>query len=98
MAPEVVSRNGACYASDMWSLGVTLFHCLTGRCPFPAESVEDTYQRIEKNDYRWRSHEKEKVSSSLRHMVDNILQTEAEDRLTCEELLREIEQIRDQFK
>lgn len=65
MAPEVVSRKGACYASDMWSLGVTIFHCLTGRCPFPAESVEDTYQRIEKNDYRWRSHEKERVSRRL---------------------------------
>jgi hypothetical protein len=94
MAPEVVSRQGACFASDMWSLGITMFHCLTGRCPFPASEVEETYDRIERNDYRWRSHEKKSVTKEMRQLVDTILVTDTERRLTPEQLLQAIESIR----
>lgn len=97
MAPEVVTREGACFASDMWSLGVTMFHCLTGRCPFPAKDVDKTYDRIERNDYRWRSHEKNMVSKSMRHLVDSILVTETHKRLTPERLLQEIEILRNEL-
>lgn len=98
MAPEVVSRKGACYASDIWSLGVTLFHCLTGRCPFPAESVEETYQRIEDNNYHWRSHEKDNVSSKMRKLVDSIMRTRPEDRLTADELLKQVETLKQYYE
>lgn len=96
MAPEVVTREGACFASDMWSLGVTMFHCLTGRCPFPARDVDTTYDRIERNDYRWRSHEKETVSRNMRNLVDSILVSDPHKRLTAERLLQEIEILRNQ--
>ena len=34
LAPEVASGEAATDASDVWSLGATLFHALTGRAPY----------------------------------------------------------------
>ena len=34
LAPEVASGSPATAASDVWSLGATLFHALTGRAPY----------------------------------------------------------------
>ena len=36
LAPEVASGHPATEASDVWSLGATLFHTLTGRAPYDA--------------------------------------------------------------
>ncbi|WP_052391088.1 protein kinase domain-containing protein [Streptomyces sp. NRRL B-24484] len=39
MAPEQVGNGASSPASDMWSLGVTLYCAVEGRFPFPGESV-----------------------------------------------------------
>ena len=41
LAPEVVSGRTATPASDMWSLGATLVHAVTGRPPYPQEQGEE---------------------------------------------------------
>jgi serine/threonine protein kinase len=41
VAPEKVQRKGEDFRSDMYSLGGTLYHALTGRAPFEAPTVED---------------------------------------------------------
>jgi serine/threonine protein kinase len=40
VAPEKVQRHGEDFHSDMYSLGGTLYHALTGHVPFEAETVE----------------------------------------------------------
>jgi len=40
VAPEKIQRNGEDFHSDMYSLGGTLYHALTGHVPFEAETVE----------------------------------------------------------
>jgi serine/threonine protein kinase len=40
VAPEKIQRLGEDYHSDMYSLGGTLYHALTGHVPFEAETVE----------------------------------------------------------
>jgi serine/threonine protein kinase len=75
IAREIVVHDGANFASDIWSLGVTLFICLTGRYPFNTENdnSEEIYRKIRRGDYRWRSKEKDRVSRRLRHIVDDML-------------------------
>ena len=40
VAPEKIQRQGESFHSDMYSLGGTLYHALTGHVPFEAETVE----------------------------------------------------------
>ena len=42
IAPERVALGRQDYRSDMYSLGATIYHAITGRVPFDAPSVEDT--------------------------------------------------------
>jgi serine/threonine-protein kinase len=41
VAPEKVQRHGETFHSDMYSLGGTLYHALTGHVPFEADTVEE---------------------------------------------------------
>lgn len=40
VAPEKIQRAGEDFASDMYSLGGTLYHAITGHVPFEAETIE----------------------------------------------------------
>ena len=40
VAPEKIKREGETFHSDMYSLGGTLYHALTGHVPFEAETIE----------------------------------------------------------
>ena len=40
VAPEKIQRHGEDFLSDMYSLGGTLYHALTGHVPFEAETIE----------------------------------------------------------
>ena len=41
LAPEVIKNNDySPYSADIWSLGVTVYYCLTGELPFQASSVK----------------------------------------------------------
>lgn len=46
-SPEVVGGQGIDVASDLYSLGVALFHMLTGSVPFTASSVDELRQKVE---------------------------------------------------
>jgi len=41
VAPEKIKREGEDFHSDMYSLGGTLYHALTGHVPFEAPSIEE---------------------------------------------------------
>ena len=41
VAPEKIKREPETFLSDMYSLGATLYHALTGHVPFDAPTVED---------------------------------------------------------
>lgn len=41
VAPEKVKREGETFLSDMYSLGGTLYHAITGHVPFEAPTVEE---------------------------------------------------------
>ncbi|MEK7706762.1 MAG: hypothetical protein AAB380_02045 [Verrucomicrobiota bacterium] len=41
VAPEKIKREKETFLSDMYSLGATLYHALTGHVPFDAPTVEE---------------------------------------------------------
>lgn len=41
VAPEKIKREPETFLSDMYSLGATLYHAITGRVPFDAPTVEE---------------------------------------------------------
>jgi len=41
VAPEKIERKGETFLSDMYSLGGTLYHALTGHVPFEAPTIEE---------------------------------------------------------
>jgi serine/threonine-protein kinase len=41
VAPEKINREPETFLSDMYSLGATLYHALTGAVPFDAPTVEE---------------------------------------------------------
>ena len=46
MSPERGRGNEADARSDLWNLGVVLYHCLTGRLPFEGDSAVTVISRI----------------------------------------------------
>merc|ERR1712151_95497 len=46
MAPETLRRSGHYRPVDWWALGVLTFIFMSGKSPFEAEEVMDTYKNI----------------------------------------------------
>ena len=41
VAPEKIKREPETFLSDMYSLGATLYHAMTGHVPFDAPTIEE---------------------------------------------------------
>lgn len=50
MAPEVLRGNLYTSKADVWSLGVVLFECLFGFCPYEDRSIGRLIQLIDNNE------------------------------------------------
>jgi serine/threonine protein kinase len=55
MAPEQARGKVVDKHADIWAFGCVLFEMLTGRKPFDAETLTDTFAAIVKNDPDWRA-------------------------------------------
>lgn len=79
----------------MWALGIILFNMMYGRCPFRAETERELYRKISKGSYGYpdevyANHEEYrgmKVSKEFKTLVKKMLMVNADQRLTCAEIL-----------
>ncbi|WP_220448199.1 serine/threonine-protein kinase [Nonomuraea diastatica] len=80
LAPERVRAADAGPASDLWSLGATLYACMVGRSPFERGDPMATLNALlnEEPDYR-------RIPPTLHEVLRGLLQKEPEDRIDAEE-------------
>ena len=91
MAPEVLQGAAPNAASDMWSIGVLLYFCLSGRTPFvdqsSAASSRTNVSRIHKADYSFPTTEWKHVPRYAKQLISSLIHMDPTVRLTAEEAL-----------
>jgi serine/threonine-protein kinase len=81
MSPEQIgSERAPGPASDLFSLGLVLYECLTGVSPFAADSLERTLFRILNDTQKPASSLVEEVPQELSNVLDRVLAKEPEQR------------------
>lgn len=50
-APEALNRKGFTFASDIWSVGVTLYYLLFGNYPFNEHRKESPFEMIDVHEH-----------------------------------------------
>ncbi|MEV0384131.1 serine/threonine-protein kinase [Nonomuraea sp. NPDC050643] len=80
LAPERVRADDAGPASDLWSLGATLYACMVGRSPFERGDPMATLNALltEEPDYR-------RIPPAMHPVLRGLLQKEPENRVSAEE-------------
>ncbi|GJD07814.1 3-phosphoinositide-dependent protein kinase 1 [Galdieria sulphuraria] len=78
MAPELIREEGACFASDLWALGVILYQMFTGEVPFKGSSDYLLFQSILKGHVEF---PKNFPSASGRDLIEKLLVTDVDMRL-----------------
>ncbi|GAB2927981.1 serine/threonine-protein kinase [Nonomuraea fastidiosa] len=88
LAPERVRAENAGPASDLWSLGATLYACMVGRSPFDRGDAMSTLNALltEEPDYR-------RIPPIMHPILKGLLQKEPEDRVDADEADRLLQAI-----
>ncbi|KAJ1799643.1 Protein kinase of the Mitotic Exit Network [Coemansia sp. RSA 2399] len=84
MAPEIIQLDGACMASDIWSLGCTLIELLTGKPPYSGMMQMAALYRIVEDDH---PPIPEGISEELKDFLLQCFQKDPKARPTAAELM-----------
>jgi serine/threonine protein kinase len=78
-------------ASDLFSLGVTIFEMLAGQMPYPAGSIEQTFRRHESDPpANLRQHVSSPLPPALPQLVEKLLARRPEDRPRAAVLVQQL--------
>jgi serine/threonine-protein kinase len=92
MAPEQAGGSGAGPAADVYGLGATLYHLLTGRAPFGGPDVREVLRRVVQGQYRPAREVNTSVPAALSAVCQKAMAREPADRYrTAKELAVEVE-------
>ena len=97
MSPEqALGRTDTDQRSDVWAIGVLLFHCLTGRFPFHARTLGELVLQICSGVAPPIRDIRPDLPERLDRIVQRCLEKAKEDRYSsCEEIARELRAIAD---
>lgn len=87
MSPEQAANETLTPASDVFSLGITLFESLFGCNPFQGKTIYDTAHRIMSAEPVHPGKSLAQVPSDLYNLVLRCLARRPEDRPTCQEIM-----------
>lgn len=87
ISPEVVSRDYG-LPTDVWGLGVVLYHLLVGRAPFEAntsegEAIKSTFTNIVKKDHELPTY----LSWEAKDLIDRLLCKNQNQRMKLDEVM-----------
>jgi len=84
MAPEIFVEKKYTEKVDLWSVGVILFHCLSGRLPFNGKNIYELFLQANVGKVMW-SEEEKYVSTKMKVLVEELLQRDARIRMSWDE-------------
>src|SRR5262249_28751713 len=90
MAPEVLAGGEATPAADLYSLGVVLFHLLTGRFPYEARTLEELRALVERGERPRLSTLSPRLPRALERAIERALSPEPAARPRDAAALREL--------
>lgn len=88
-APEVLDGDYTA-SSDCWSLGVIIYMLLSSQIPFYAKRSKNMVSQIKNARYSLEGPAWENISNGAKHLVANLLQVNAEKRLTAQQSLEHL--------
>lgn len=84
MAPEILNRRDSTSRTDVWALGVILYHLLTGKPPFYSPNEQELFRKIKRGHFS----QPTGVSKEARAVLTRTLETAPLKRPTVQHLLR----------
>lgn len=88
MAPEIIDGGGGSIASDIYSLGVTLYEMLTGENPFIRNSVGETVDAIRRGSYEKPSSINPKINAKTEDAILKAMALKPSERFNNAEEFR----------
>ncbi|KAG8224873.1 hypothetical protein J437_LFUL006467 [Ladona fulva] len=83
IAPEVLCKKGHSYEVDTWSIGCIMYTLLVGKPPFETNSLNETYARIKRCEYRLPN----TMLKTAARIIKKMLHPDPQKRAKIEELL-----------
>ncbi|XP_076860479.1 obscurin [Brachyhypopomus gauderio] len=87
VAPEIVRQEPVTVATDIWSVGVVAYLCLTGHCPFFGENDRATLTKVAEGVVHWGVPEFCNRSPQAQHFIHRALQADPGQRPSALECL-----------
>lgn len=80
---EIYAEIGYSEATDLWSLGVTLYYCLTGKFPYPAETEIELKRKILDKEF---SPNLDIIPNEYKNIITGLLNRDPFKRLNLSQL------------
>lgn len=87
MAPEVLKGCSYNSKADVWSLGVVLYECLFGFCPYEDKSIARLIMQIDNKEITFPRHINQ-ISRKCEDLIRSMLQVDPRRRVDWQQLLQ----------
>ncbi|XP_076000147.1 myosin light chain kinase, smooth muscle isoform X2 [Genypterus blacodes] len=87
VAPEVISYEPVCLATDMWSVGVICYILLSGESPFQGNSEAETLALVTAAQWEFDDESFEEITEQAKGFISSLLNKDARRRMSVAEAL-----------
>lgn len=87
MAPEVLKGYDYCIKADIWSLGVVLYECLFGYCPFEEKTIARLINLLDESSIKI-DRSVNNISVETENLLYRLLEKNYEKRISWDELFK----------